>query len=155
MSLSDEEVKELGRLLAARRGEGRSERPKLRLIVPPTPTLLDHLARDAHLRRIAQLRKAFRLDWLVEQATFSVASVSCLEDCDLIRLLDDMERARECMADGVSFDDAELWRDARNAEARRRRAMFEDDAERCAIITENRQAEAAANRQVAEDEVPF
>lgn len=154
MTLSDEEVRELGRLLAARRGEGRRERPKLRLVVPPTPKLLDHLARDAHLRRVAQLRKAFRLDWLVEQATFNVASVSCLEDCDLIRLLDDMERARECIADGVSFDDAELWRDARNAEARRRKAMFEDDAERCSIANEHAAASARA-QQPQGDEAPF
>lgn len=49
---------------------------------------------------------------MVDQATFNVASLSCLEDCDLIRLVNDMERARECIMDGVSFEDAGLVRSA-------------------------------------------
>lgn len=93
-------------------GRGRREKPKLRLIVPPSPKLLDPIFRDAHMKRILHLQRAYRLHWLVDQATFSVASLSCLEDCDLIRLLNDMERARECMADGISFEDAGLVRRA-------------------------------------------
>lgn len=110
MALTSEEIRELSQLLDAREGRGRSERPKLRLITPPTSTLLDPLARDAHLRRILHLQRAYRLHWLVDQATFDVAGLSCLEDCDLIRLLTDMERARECIADGVSMEDAGLVR---------------------------------------------
>lgn len=44
----------------------------------------------------------------MEQETFNVASVSCLEDCDLVRLLALLERARECILDGVSLEDAGL-----------------------------------------------
>src|SRR5690348_11027836 len=97
MTLSTEEIQELAQILDARAGHGRSERPKLRLITPPTPQLLDSIARESHLRRIGHLRRRYRLDWLVDQASFSVASVTLLEDCDLIRLLLDMERARECI----------------------------------------------------------
>lgn len=108
MSLSREEVLELANVLNARAGLGRSERPKLRLVVPPTSKLLDPIFREAHIKRAIFLRDRYRLQWMVDQATFNVASLSCLEDCDLIRLLADMERARECMADGISFEDAGL-----------------------------------------------
>lgn len=110
MSLTREEIRELGQILEARAGRGRSGPPKLRLIVPPSPNLLDPIFREAHLRRIVHLRERYRLHWLVDQATFNAASLSCLEDCDLIRLLADMERARECIADGISFEDAGLIR---------------------------------------------
>ncbi len=108
MTLSREEVKSLGRLLAARSGQGRTEKPLLRLITPPKPSLLDQLAREAHVRRIVHLQKAYRLQWLVDQATFKVASLSCLEDEALIRLHREVERARQCIVDGVSFEDAGL-----------------------------------------------
>lgn len=110
MALTNDEVQELARILDARAGLGRKVRPKLRLITPPTPKLLDHIAREAHLRRIAYLKQRYQLGWLVDQATFDVASVSVLEDCDLIRLLCDMERALECILDGVPFEDADLVR---------------------------------------------
>lgn len=114
MTLSKEELDELNEILDARSGQGRTRRPKLRLITPPSPSLLDHIAREAHLKRIFHLKRAYRLDWLVDQATFSVASVSCLEDCDLIRLLNDLERARECILEGVSFEDVGLVRSLRS-----------------------------------------
>lgn len=110
MSLSLDEIQELSRILDARAGLGRKERPKLRLVVPPTPKLLDPIFREAHIKRVLFLQRAYRLQWLVDQACFNAASLSCLEDCDLIRLLNDMERARECIADGVSFEDAGLIR---------------------------------------------
>jgi len=79
------------------------------------------------------LERRYRLQWLVEQQCFGVASVTLLEDCDLIRLLSMMERARECIADGVSFEDADLvhapgsigaFRD-RNAEHQAEKASIE------------------------------
>ena len=110
MALTPEELEELSQIIDARSGVGRNSRPKLRLIIPPTPKLLDSISRDAHLRRILHLKRAYRLDWLVDQETFDVASVSCLEDYDLIRLLGYMERARECISENISFDDAKLVR---------------------------------------------
>lgn len=38
------------------------------------------------------LRRTHRLQWLVDQACFNAASLPRLEDCNLIRLLDDTER---------------------------------------------------------------
>jgi len=133
MSLTQEEINELSQLLDARAiGNKSRHRPKLRLIVPPTPKLLDHIAREAHLRRIWFLERRYRLQWLVEQQCFGVASVTLLEDCDLIRLLTMMERARECIADGVSFEDADLVRATDSAgEFRDRNA--EHEAERVGI----------------------
>ena len=114
MPLNQAEIEELSRILDARAGGGRNERPKLRLIIPPTPKLLDQIAREAHLRRIMHLKRFYRLEWLVDQETFNVANVSCLEDCDLIRLLNFMEHARECIVEGVSFEDAGLVRTLRS-----------------------------------------
>jgi len=59
------------------------------------------------------LKRFYRLDWLVDQETFNVANVSCLEDCDLIRLLNFMEHARECIVEGIPFEDAGLVRSLR------------------------------------------
>jgi len=110
MGLSRDEIRELANILNARAGLGRSERPKLRLVTPPSPKLLDPIFRDAHIKRVLHLQRAYRLQWLVDQETFNVASLSCLEDCDLIRLVALLERARECIADGVSLEDAGLVR---------------------------------------------
>lgn len=71
---------------------------------------LDAISRDAYIRRIRWLSRAFRLQWLLDQGTFHVASIECLEDAELSALLGDMERARECMRDDVSFEDAGLIR---------------------------------------------
>lgn len=99
------------------------------MIVPPSPKLLDPIAREAHIRRIDDIRKLFNLSWLVRQATFNAANLYDLEDCDLIRLLGDMERAAQCMLDGVSFADGGVFTPAatpsREARAPTRQARRE------------------------------
>lgn len=89
-------------------------KPQLRIVrvEPPQADVfkLDEIAREAHIRRIRWLARAFRLQWLMDQSTFHVASIECLDDSDLSALLRDMERARECMHDDVSFEDAGLIR---------------------------------------------
>lgn len=151
MALTREEIRELGEILEARAGRGRGGPPKLRLIVPPSPKLLDPIFREAHVKRIVHLQRAYRLQWLVEQATFNVASLSCLEDCDLIRLLADMERARECMADGISFEDAGLVRavDAPSHLIRDRQAEYQAD------MAELGAAQLATFADDQQDECPF
>ena len=52
-----------------------------------------------------------------------------LEDCDLIRLLNLMERARECIVDGVSFEDAGL---VRSVAGRGMHSVRDSNAERAA-----------------------
>jgi hypothetical protein len=54
------------------------------------------------------------LHWLVEQATFNTPGLDCLEDNQIGELLSKMEKARECIAEGVPFDDAGLVQNSFN-----------------------------------------
>lgn len=62
------------------------------------------------LTRIRRLQKAYGLQMIVEQATFNRCGLDVLEDAEISALLQQMERARECLAEGMSFDDAGLIR---------------------------------------------
>lgn len=46
----------------------------------------------------------------MDQHTFNLPGIESLSDHGLSALLQDMERARECIAEGVSFEDAGLIR---------------------------------------------
>lgn len=85
-------------------------RPKLRVITTPKPAIFDSITRNSILARIRRLQKEYRLHMLVEQATFNRPGLDCLDDIELSKLLQDMERGRECLVDGVAFDDAGLIR---------------------------------------------
>lgn len=89
----------------------RPARPHLRLVEKPAPSRFDSITRDSCLKRIRFLRDAYRLQWLVDQATFNLPGVDSLSDDQLAALLADLERARECIAEGISFDDAGLVHD--------------------------------------------
>lgn len=85
-------------------------RPK---IVPPAPSpgvVLDSITREAMYSRIRDLQRMYQLGWLLRQETFHVPAMECLEDAELSGLLTDMERARECLVEGVCFEDAGLVR---------------------------------------------
>lgn len=56
------------------------------------------------------MAQAYRLQWLVDQETWRVGAVDRLDDADLLSLLQDMERARDCLRDGIPYDDAGLVR---------------------------------------------
>lgn len=90
------------------------EKPKLRLIeLPARPQReigLDWIAREAHYKRIRYLAGAYRLQWLVEQATFHCCNIEDLSDDELIALHRDLDRARECPEDDVSYQDRGLVR---------------------------------------------
>jgi hypothetical protein len=76
----------------------------------PTPTMFDSITRDACLRRIRFLCKAYGLRWLVEQNTFNLPGPESLDDAALSELLKEMERARECITEGIDLYDAGLVR---------------------------------------------
>jgi hypothetical protein len=82
--------------------------PKLRLIETPKPILFDSITRDSCLTRIRRLARGYQLHWVVEQATFDTPGLDCLDDSQLLRLLEKLEKARECIAEGISFEDAGL-----------------------------------------------
>lgn len=112
-------VTDKGRLEAIKRMvlEGLGEapvRPRLRLVVADTPSPAedDAVTRDCRLKRIRWLAKAYGLRWLVDQHCFGRSGPDCLDCDELVALHNDMERARECAADGISFEDAGLIRSA-------------------------------------------
>lgn len=85
-------------------------KPALRLVEPPRPRIFDDITRDACLKRIRFLRKAWGLGFLVDQATFNQLGPESLDDHALSALLKSMEHARECLSEGIDLNDAGLIR---------------------------------------------
>lgn len=100
----------LAKALADKVRSEKPARPKLRLVVTAKPTKFDAITRDCIMRRVRYLTKAYQLQWLVDQETFDTPGVDALEDGDLADLLRTLERARDCIAEGVGFEDAGLVR---------------------------------------------
>ncbi len=108
-------IDELVRLITARVTAAPSSRPNIKLVsteVSPSHRMCS-VSREAHVRRITDLKRFYRLQWLVDQATFNVGTIDDLDDKGLVALLDDCERARECILEDVSFEDAGLVRTAK------------------------------------------
>lgn len=88
-------------------------RPALRLVDKGAPLQragLDAITRESHIRMIGHLRKRYGLQVLVDQAMFGMGSLDRLSDDELVALHRDLERARECLADGISLEEAGLLR---------------------------------------------
>lgn len=79
--------------------------------MPRASLKFDSVTREACLRRIRFLAKAFSLQWLVEQTTFGRVGIDALDDHELACMLTELERARECARDGIPLDDAGFVRD--------------------------------------------
>lgn len=103
-------MEELVRLIRERARSGPRDRPKLRVVRTSDPPELDPAQRSYYIRRIGWMAQAYRLQWLVDQETWEVGAVDRLDDEALRELLRDMERARECLRDGIAYDDAGLVR---------------------------------------------
>lgn len=86
-------------------------KPKLRLVPPPKPSIIDGVTRDSILRRIRWLRDLYNLGCLIDQATFNEPGIDCLDDEALIQLHREMEAARECCMEGVPLDEAGFIKD--------------------------------------------
>ena len=73
---------------------------------------MDSITRDSHCRMIRHFRRHWgpSMQMLIDQACFGVGELEALSDDALIDLHRDMERAMECIRDGVSFEDAGLLR---------------------------------------------
>ena len=83
-------------------------KPALRLVEPARPRIFDDITRDACLKRIRFLRRAYGLGFMVDQSTFNQLGPESLDDTALSALLKDMEHARELMAEGIDLNDAGL-----------------------------------------------
>lgn len=98
----------LAEAIAAKVQTGKPTKPILRVVTTAKPTIFDSITRDCIYRRIRFLRNHYQLHFLIDQATFNLPNMESLEDTDLSALLDRMETARECIAEGVSLEDAGL-----------------------------------------------
>lgn len=104
---------ELARRLASRTEElrGTSSRAPLRVVRAEAPprTMCD-VTRASHIRVINHHRKWYGLQLLVDQACIGYAGIDQLPDDVLLQLHHDIDRARDCVREGVSWEDAGLIR---------------------------------------------
>jgi hypothetical protein len=85
------------------------DKPVLRLVdgvVAESSSALDAATRASHAKMIRHLAKRYRLHILVDQATFGKGAVDKLPDDELVALHRELQRALECIADGISLEDA-------------------------------------------------
>lgn len=87
--------------------------PHLQIVATPKVRLaasMDSVTRMCAIRRIQMLARVYRLHILLEQGIFGLSNIEQLEDDALRALLEDMERGRECVVEGVSLEEAGLIR---------------------------------------------
>lgn len=110
MNREQETLERLASALARKVRRHSSQKPRLQVVQEAAAGRYDAITRQSVLARIRFLSRAYRLRWLVEQETFNQPSLENLTDDALAALLRDMERARECIAEGITFEDAGLVR---------------------------------------------
>ncbi len=113
--MQESRFEELAQRLAARASALRAEapqRPNLRLVQKQHEPFMDAVLRESHCRMIRHYRRRWgqAMQLLIDQACFGYTGIEALPDDDLIQLHRDLERAQECMRDGVTFEDAGLIR---------------------------------------------
>ncbi|HHA2409613.1 TPA: hypothetical protein ACOFCD_000860 [Stenotrophomonas maltophilia] len=127
----DQEMDKLAQLIALRAQRKMGEKPKLTLVGSVEPAeapvaspaasdavltrpamRMDVVLRESHYRMIRHFQRRWgaSMQLLIDQACFGYMGIEQLPDDDLIQLHKDLERAEDCMRDGVSFEDAGLLR---------------------------------------------
>lgn len=79
----------------------------------PALQTTDSVTRESHIRVVTGLRRYYRaygMDLIVNQALIGKGSIDDLDDEELTALLHTMDQARECIRDGICFEDAGLLR---------------------------------------------
>lgn len=109
----------MARLLARRAGElrdGAGPKPSLKVVplrpVKPAP-LMDEITRDSHIQWIRAIVRAYRpmgMDLILKQALIGRAGLDDLTDEEVLQLHRDTDRARDCISDGITFEEAGLLR---------------------------------------------
>lgn len=115
MALREDQLRELAQRLAKAMDKGEQHQPpppRLKLVPPAAPRGMDSITRDSHYRMIRHFRRHWgpSMQMLIDQACFGLTGIEDLGDDTLIALHRDMERAMECIRDGVTFEDAGLLR---------------------------------------------
>lgn len=80
---------------------------------PKPERLMDDITRESRLRLIRELARSYRscgFNLIVKQATVGKTGLDELTDEEVIQLHRDLDRARECLRDGIDFEDAGLVR---------------------------------------------
>lgn len=118
--MQKDKFEELAQRLAARTAALRAEqqqRPALHVVpaaaAPPRADFrMDAVLRESHCRMIRHFRRRWGqpMQMVIDQACFGLTGIEKLPDDDLIQLHKDLERAEDCMRDGVTFEDAGLLR---------------------------------------------
>ncbi len=120
----DQEMDKLAQLIALRARLKMGVKPSLTAVgsakpAKPSPappakpaTRMDVVLRESHCRMIRHFRRLWGtpMQLLIDQACFGYTGIEELPDDELIQLHMDLERAQDCMRDGVSFEDAGLLR---------------------------------------------
>lgn len=106
MNKTDILLSQLADRIAAAPAKGARKRP-------PMPAIgeMDRICRESHIRMIRSLVRAYRpfgFQILVDQATIGRSGVDELDDAELIDLHRTIDRARECLQDGITFEEAGL-----------------------------------------------
>lgn len=108
-----ERLQGLARLIAIELGNAPPQ-PKLRIVGGiKTPPAMDSVTRESHLRLIRSIRRYYKrngVDLIINRATLGKGEIDNLNDDELISLHDDLNRALDCIANDVTFEDAGLLR---------------------------------------------
>lgn len=91
-------------------------RPRLRAVgeAGNAAVALSEVERQTHVRMIRALKRhwhPYGMGLIVDQATLGKGTVEDLTDDELVQLHRDMDRARQCIQEDVSFVDAGLLRE--------------------------------------------
>jgi hypothetical protein len=105
------EIEDLARVLAETVKGVRPAKVRLRLVEPPRPTMFDSITRESCLRRIRYLVRQYRLRPLLDQETFDTPGIDCADDAEVARMLRLLEKAAECLREGIPLEDTGLIRD--------------------------------------------
>lgn len=117
--MDERHLQEAAQKLARRAGELRAakaeNRESAKVIQLHRPALrrMDDIERESRIRWIQALARAYRpagMDLIVKQAMIGKRYMSDLSDDELMDLHHNLDRARECMADGITFEEAGLLR---------------------------------------------
>ena len=114
--MSERKFLELAARMAHRATElrGDTTRPALRIVrkaVSQPYESMDSATRESYVRLITSFRRvygSFGIDAIIDQALLEKVCIEQLDDQELVDLLGLIDRARECIVEGIGFDEAGL-----------------------------------------------